>query len=527
MALARRFADFLSRLRSGASERERARLAALLGLNRELARAQDLRTLLTLLLDEAIALFGAERGFVLRIERGEPSVELARSLDQEPVRNPTGKVSRTVVQRCLQAREGIYSADAQEGDLGASQSIADLKLRSVLCMPLIAGEELLGLIYLDHRFQSGVFQPEDLPWLQAFADQAAVAVHLHELLARDRAQAQALAQRNAALEGEVAVQRQTLAELGAAPRRSELRHAYDAILGESPALLRCLQRLERVLEMEFPVLLVGESGTGKELFARALHANGPRARGPFVAVNVATIQPALLESELFGHKRGAFTGADRDRPGLVRAAAGGVLFLDEVTELDQELQAKLLRFLEEGSVRPLGGERAERTDVRVVAATNRTPAAEIAAGRLRADLYYRLAVVTLELPPLRERSGDIPLLAQAFLAEAARGRGAQPRQLSAECLTELGRRRWPGNLRELRNEMQRLDALAEQDVIGPELLSPEIGSPLGGGTLDLARLEREAIAEALRVAGGNKSEAARLLGISRRTLYHKLGDGTV
>jgi Nif-specific regulatory protein len=522
MPLARRFAEFLARLRSGATERERARLAALLGLNRELVRASDLRALLDLLLDEAIALFGAERGFVLRMGADGYTVASARSLDREALRQPERKVSRTVVQRCIERREGIYSADAQEGDLGASQSIADLKLRSVLCMPLIAGDELLGLLYLDHRFQSGAFQPDDLPWLQAFADQAAVAVHLHALREQDRARAEAIAERNRELESRVGTQERELAELEAGTTRAELTHPFPAIAGESPPLVRSLRRLERVLDAAFPVLLLGESGTGKELFARALHEYGRRAGGPYVAVNVAAFQPSLIASELFGHRRGAFTGADRDRPGLLRSADRGVLFLDEVTELDPEVQAMLLRFLEDGIVRPVGGEHGERVDVRIVAATNRDPLGEIAAHRLRADLYYRLAVVTIELPPLRDRSGDVPPLAERFLAEAARARGTAPRRLSEACVAELVRRRWPGNLRELRNEMFRLDALAEGDPIGPDQLSPASAAPAGKASLDLRHVEQEAIRAALAAAGGNKSEAARLLGISRRALYHKL-----
>jgi DNA-binding NtrC family response regulator len=526
MTISRRFAEFLDRLRKGVRDSERARLAAILGLNRALADAADQKALLNLMLDEAIRTFGAERGFVVLggQDGGRFEIAAARSHDREPVRNPERKVSSTVIRRCLAERQSLFAADAQEGDFSAAQSVADLRLRSVICTPLLAGERLLGCMVLDHRFQSGAFGPDDLPWAQAFADQAAITLHLHALLEENQRFAAQLAARNQELQAQVAEQAQELTALQTGIQRSQLKHDYPEILGHAPALLRCLHLLDRVVDADFPVLLLGESGTGKELVARALHRAGPRGRGPFVAVNVAAISPGLLESELFGHRRGAFTGADRDRPGLFREAHGGVLFLDEVTEMDLELQAKLLRALETGLVRPLGGDRDERVDLRVVAATNRDPQAEVAAGRFRRDVYYRLAVVQIELPPLRERRSDIPELVAHFLAEAARARGAAaPRHAGRALLETMLRRQWPGNLRQLRNEVMRLDALASGEELGAELLSAEEPAP-AARTLDLGALERWAIQEALKSSGGNKAEAARLLGISRRALYNKLGD---
>jgi DNA-binding NtrC family response regulator len=530
MSLTRRFADFLDRLRSG-KESERARLAAILELNRALATAADRRHLLTLLLDAAIGLFAAERGFIVLTDDdgGSFRIEAARSLDKENVRAPAGKVSSTVIQRCLQSRSGLFVDDAQEGDFAAAQSVADQRLRSVLTIPLLAGDRLLGCLYLDHRFQSGAFSEQDLPWFQAFADQAAIALHLHLLLEENKRFAEQVAARNVELQRTVAEQAKEIATLAECSRREDLQFPYEDIVGRSPALIRALRTLDRVVPGHFPVLLVGESGTGKELFARAIHSYGPRGAGPFVAVNVAAITPSLLESELFGHRRGAFTGADRDRNGLLQQAHGGVLFLDEITEMDLELQAKLLRFLEDGLVRPLGSERSEHVDLRIVAATNRTPQEEIARGRFRQDLYFRLAVITIELPPLRERRADIPELVRWFLQQAAAARGsAASKTLSEACLEAMARRAWPGNLRQLRNEVFRVDALALGNEIGAELLSVERVEP-EPRALDLASLERWAIEEALRHSGGNKAEAARLLGISRGALYHKLaqpGPGT-
>ncbi|MFO1051166.1 MAG: sigma-54-dependent Fis family transcriptional regulator [Planctomycetota bacterium] len=522
-----RFAEFVARLRRGSGERDRARLAAVLELNRALAKAADRRSLLESLLDEAIALFGAERGFVLlaaNAEHAASQVIAARTLDREDLKNPERKVSTTVVERCLRDARAVLSEDAQVGELSASRSVADLKLRSVLAVPLRAGARTLGCLYLDHRFHAKAFSADDLPWLEAFADQAAIGLHLHDLLERVRQHTAQVELENARLAKEVAVQVERVVELEAGLSRGELRHPYAEILGDAPALLRMLHLLDRLVDGDFPVLLVGESGTGKELVARAVWENGRRAAGPFVAVNLAAMQPDLIESELFGHLRGAFTGADRDRVGLARQAEGGVLFLDEITEMPLELQAKLLRFLEQRMVRPLGGDADLPVDLRVVAATNRDPRVAVQEGRLREDLYWRLSVVTVAVPPLRERRADLPVLVDAFLAEAARGRGAAPRSASTALLDALTRRSWPGNVRELRNVVLRLDALASGDSIGPEMLEPEVA--VGSSalpTLDLLQLEKLALREALRLAQGNKAEAARLLGISRRSLYDRLG----
>ncbi len=527
-----RFADFVARLRRGSGERDRARLAVVLELNRALAKAENRKTLLELLLDEAVRLFAAERAFVLLapdLAEDRLKVAAARTLDRESVQNAERKVSSTVVDRCLRDGRAVWSEDAQAGELGAAQSVADLKLRSVLAVPLRAGDRTLGCLYLDHRFHAGVFGPDDLPWLEAFADQAAIALHLHALLEQVRAHSQQIERDNVRLAAEVVAQSERVARLEGELSRADLRHRYDEILGEAPALLRMLRLLDRVTDGEFPVLIVGESGTGKELAARAIWQNGRRAQGPWVAVNVAAIQAELLESELFGHVRGAFTGADRDRPGLVRQARGGVLFLDEVTEMPLDLQAKLLRFLEERAVRPVGGDVVLPVDLRIVAATNRDPRRAVQDGRFREDLFWRLSVVTVTLPPLRERREDLPLLVARFLCEAAAARGtgsgdAAPREASPALLDALARRSWPGNVRELRNAVYRLDALAQGQLIGPESLEPEqlvASSTLP--TFDLAQLEQLAVAAALRAADGNKAEAARLLGISRRSLYDRIG----
>lgn len=524
-----RWHDFLQRLRGDDRDGERQRWLAILGLNRRLAAVDSRGAVLTVLVDEAVRLFGAERGFLVVCAAAAPGfrVEVARSFEREAVAHPERKVSTTILQRALERGEGRFSEDAQADDLAASQSVADLRLRSVLCMPLRVGEKVLGALYLDHRFQAGAFAEADLPWLMAFADQGAIVLHLHDLVAKNRAQAAQLAEHNRSLQQTVAAQAEVLAA-APAPSRRDLRHAFPGLLGNSPALLRALHVLDRVVDTELPVLLTGESGTGKEVAARALHQQGPRRRGEFVGVNVAAIADGMLESELFGHVRGAYTGADRERAGLLRQAAGGTLFLDEVTEMDLELQAKLLRALEDRKVRPLGADREFALDVRVVAATNRDPRQAIADGRLREDLYFRLAVVTVQLPPLRERPEDIVPLAESFLAAAARERAMPQPAIGPPLAAALKARPWPGNVRQLRSEMQRLFALAAGGELQAEALTPaEPRAVADAGplpqALDLASVERWAIERALSLARGNKAEAARLLGIGRRTLYDKLG----
>jgi DNA-binding NtrC family response regulator len=292
-------------------------------------------------------------------------------------------------------------------------------------------------------------------------------------------------------------------------------------VGASRAMQEVYDLIRRAATASFPVLVSGESGTGKELVARAVHSVSGRA-GSFVAVNCAALPEHLLESELFGHARGAFTGADRDRPGLLEAAHGGTLFLDEVTELPATLQPKLLRALEEGEVRRLGSTQARRFDVRFVTATNRDIEQQVADGRFRDDLYWRLHVLHIHVPPLRERVADIPLLAEHFLA----GRAA-----SHESISLLTAYPWPGNVRELRNALERAGALSRGRDITADDLPPRIrhagGAPdrvadAARRSLSLRDLEREYILETLRQNDGNKSRTADILGLDRKTLYRKL-----
>jgi DNA-binding NtrC family response regulator len=306
-------------------------------------------------------------------------------------------------------------------------------------------------------------------------------------------------------------------------------HGESRIVGRSQALTAVCHQAQRAAQTQSTVLILGESGTGKELFAEAIHQNSPRRHGPFVTVNMAAIPETLVESELFGHVRGAFTSAVASRIGRFEAAGGGTLFIDEVGDFPLPLQAKLLRVLENRTITPVGGEREIAVDVRVVAATSRPLAKMRQEGQFRQDLYYRLNVISLHLPPLRERRQDIPLLTRHFLSQFASGAGRRSPTLSAELVRELERLPWPGNVRQLRNCLEQMYVLSAGDVLSIGDLPTEVreepeGEAVEVGSVGLETLKRSAILQALRQFDGNRTRAADFLGISVRTLQRKLRD---
>jgi two-component system response regulator AtoC len=306
-----------------------------------------------------------------------------------------------------------------------------------------------------------------------------------------------------------------------------------SMIGSSPRMQDVFRLANRVAAFDTTVLITGESGTGKELVARGVHAAGPRSTMAFVAVNCGGIPETLLESELFGYRKGAFTGADRDKPGLFQEADQGTLFLDEIGELPLALQVKLLRVLQEGDIRPVGGTGTQRVDVRIIAATARDLNLEVAAGRFREDLFYRLNVLPMHLPPLRERIDDIPLLAAHFLSRMGKRLGKVVDSIDPEAMKHLMAHPWPGNVRELENIIERAVVMADGMILLPAYLpeqmigaasTPDAGFPQLGLSLKVARraVEKELIARALEKTGGNRTHAARLLEISHPSLLAKI-----
>ncbi len=314
--------------------------------------------------------------------------------------------------------------------------------------------------------------------------------------------------------------------------RQQLRHSerFGEIIGKSPRMQEIYEIIEAVSQNKSNVLLSGENGTGKELVARTIHVKGPLSAKPFLAINCGALSETLLESQLFGHRKGAFTGAIDDHEGVFQAADGGTLFLDEISEIPLPLQVKFLRAIQEKEVTPLGSTRPVRVDVRIIAATNRNLEEAVRSGSFRTDLFYRLNVVPIHLPPLRERREDIPLLVQRFIEDFSRVYGVDPKRMTAAAMERITHYAWPGNIRELQNAIERAFALSSEPEIRLEDLPPAVlrademppAANSDAEPLPLEELERRNIVAALHRSGGNKNEAARLLGIDRQRLYRKI-----
>jgi transcriptional regulator with GAF, ATPase, and Fis domain len=527
-----------------------AALRSLLAINKRLNSELRLPVLLDLILDTVLDLTSAERGFILLTDgAGQWQVKAARNIalseasdghhaanDQLQPDVAAGAFSRSIAERAAREALPIVTLDAS-GDqrFEAALSVSDLKLRSVLAVPLAVKGRVVGCVYADHRLRAAAFGDTEVALVCDLAEQAAIAVENARLLAEFAAAQREIDELNRELERKVASQALELGELHKEVRTSRaaltLRYNYDNLVGRTPRMLELFRLLDRVTETALPVVIYGESGTGKELVARAIHHNGPRRDRKFVSESCAAIPETLLEAALFGHVRGAFTGADADRRGLFEIASGGTLFLDEVGEMPAAMQVKLLRVLQESEFRRVGGEKTIKVDVRVLVASNRDLGRLVEEGRFREDLYYRLNVVRVALPPLRERRDDIPLLVEHFLNKFADENKRPRRRIARVALHKLVGYRWPGNVRELENEVVRAASLGGE-VITVEDLSPQVASGEPEAALDspddlslkrrVERLERTLLREALHRADGNQTQAARTLGLSRFGLQKKL-----
>jgi transcriptional regulator with GAF, ATPase, and Fis domain len=442
----------------------------------------------------------ADKGFLILLEDGEMSVRAARNVARETIEGAVARVSDSIIQRVVETRRPIVVADAlHDSEWSGSTSVVNLKLCSVMCAPLMQKGDVFGVIYLGNDSVVSLFDQRSLEALTVFTAQASLLVQNAMLVDH-------LRRENVAL------------------REAVQSKQYGELIGAGASMREVYRRIEKVAGTDISVLVTGETGTGKEVVAREIHRRSPRAEGPFVAVNCGAIPEALLESELFGHVRGAFTGAIATRPGRFQAAHGGTLFLDEVGDMPAALQVKLLRALQERAVTKVGDTRPETVDLRVVAATNRVLEEEIRKGTFREDLYYRLNVVAIQLPPLRERGEDLVVLAKYFLQKYAKDYGAKVRGFTPSALVAIRKYAWPGNIRELENRVKKAVVLADKALVSAEDLDlrPEILEPI----LPLAQAKEEFqkryINEVLDRNQGNRTKTAKDLGVDPRTIFRHL-----
>ena len=424
----------------------------------------------------------------------------------------------------MAGRSVLFDEATKQADsrLAGDRALLGARLQSCLWVPMRFGDEVGGSLFFG-KHEPRSYDSLDVEVATVVAGRVVLGIQ-HQRLAEEQRRVAVVERRARTLEQSLKTARSELHQ----------RYGFDQIIGRSAALREALTRAAQVARTETTVLITGESGTGKELVARAIHYESPRAEGPFVAVNCAALPDTLLESELFGHERGAFTGADRMKPGRFELAAHGTLFLDEIGELSPGVQVKLLRVLQEREFQRVGGTATLKADVRLVAATNRDLMGEIAAGQFRSDLYYRLGVFNVDMPPLRERGEDVLLVADALIRRLAPQMGKGDVTLSRDARDLLCRHPWPGNIRELQNAIERGLITCEGSLItaahlavaavpppGAPPRQPE-AAPSASSSVDLEELERKAIVEALERTHGHKARAAKLLGLTRFQLYSRL-----
>jgi transcriptional regulator with GAF, ATPase, and Fis domain len=454
------------------------------------------------LLDAVISLCGASKGFLIHVDGDTIHIPAARNIDRVDVGSDRSQVSDSVIARVLKERRPIIISDAlNDTVLGQSKSVLDLKLSSVMCVPLMARNNLIGVLYLGNEGIEGLFVREDLELLKIFAAQAGLILH------------------NALLLDDLRLENQDLArdvQVGTG--------LGGTMLGNHPAMVDVFRTIAKVAPTDLSVLITGETGTGKELVARETHQRSNRRDGPFVSINCGAIPENLLESELFGHKKGAFTGAVADKQGKFEDANGGTLFLDEIGEMPMNLQVKLLRVLQEREIERVGEGKARAVDIRVVSATNKELGEEISAGRFREDLFYRLNELVIALPPLRDRGDDVLLIARHLLKRFARLYSSKAKGYSLEGSEALRTYVWPGNVRQLENRIKKALVLSESPFLTPEDLGFE-GEQVAASPrwLPLAEarenFQQRYIKDCLEAHTWNKAATARALDVDPRTIF--------
>ncbi len=539
-----------------------SKLERILGINRELLGEFDLEKLTQRVIAGALEMLDAERGYVLLSESGGAlSVHTSRDNRGDAA---GAEFSRSIARRVLANQKPVVSLDAQrDSSMGSYASVHQLMLQAVACVPINGrGGEAIGALYLETRLRPGTAFERELPIAQAFADQVGLAITTARLVNENIQRANELSETNQQLEAAQARLKELLGERTQKLKvaRQRLRDArdtlyghfgYQGLVGTSSAMRRVYSLIDRVKDTDVPVLISGESGTGKEGASRAVHQASDRKSQPFLGLNCGAVPEHLLETELFGHMRGAFTGADRSRKGLIREAGRGTLLLDEIGEMPQKMQASMLRVLQERKVRPVGGTEEEPVECRFLFATHRNLKQMVEQGSFREDLYYRIVVVEIAIPPLREHTEDITLLVDHFLGLFAARYKRDRKTITKAALKRLASFHWPGNVRQLEHVLLNAWVLSDQPEIdaddlelpdnsrgggkpAPVVLPELIALPASGATLERSREptasslsshmkdEKSRITEALAACNWNRVKAAEMLGMPRRTFYRRL-----
>uniref|UniRef100_A0A7C4U894 GAF domain-containing protein n=1 Tax=candidate division WOR-3 bacterium TaxID=2052148 RepID=A0A7C4U894_UNCW3 len=456
----------------------------------------DVDIILEKILDIAIERTGAERGALVLLKNGnEYEVKVARNMDKESIENPK-EISFTIINDCIKEGKPILTADAKKDPRFAdSESVILYNIFSIIATPLTVKNRIIGAIYIDRRSSLNLFSEKEKNFIDAFSHIAGIAIE--NLIKKDF-----LIKENLRL-------------------KKELKDQYNfyGIVGKSRAIKNIIETISKVANNDVPVLIEGESGTGKELVARTIHYSGKRKDYPFVPVYCGGIPETLIESELFGAKKGSYTGAYNDKIGLIEEAHNGTFFLDEISEIPLYIQPKLLRVLEERRFRRIGETKERYANFRLISATNKTLIEEVKKGNFREDLYYRIKVVSIYIPPLRERKEDIPLLIEHFLKKYSNGE----KVLSKEVFEFFMEYEWRGNVRELENVISNITIMSKGNIITMEDLPKDMfekKQKIQEGFLK--DIEKETIINVLKLVNGNKKIAAEKLGISLRTLYNKI-----
>ncbi len=510
------------------TQQQLAGLRKLYEFSEKLMTMKDIERLLEAMLDIVIEATGAEKGLIVlnddafakepvgpaadkSAEPGASSppppvnakggtIRAARNVRREAIADASGAISDSIVRKVIETGRPVIVSDAlTDAQFKTSESVLALRLSSVMCAPLVSQGLVQGVFYVGNDRVKGLFDRNQLDVLSIFAAQASLILENAMLLHALRADKEKL-----------------VAEL------KDKR--FGEIIGACPSMLEVFRKLQKVATTDISVLITGETGTGKELIAREIHRRSNRVNGPFVVINCGAIPENLIESELFGHVKGAFTGAVASRPGKFQAANGGTLFLDEIGELPLNLQVKLLRALQERVVFRVGDSKAEKVDIRVVAATNRVLEDEIRGGRFREDLYYRLNVVNIYLPPLRERGDDVLILAKALLSKHADELRSRVQGFTPQALAAIKKYPWPGNIRQLENRIKKALVLCDKALLSPEDL--DVGKEAESPILPLEKakeeFQRKYVLEVLERNNGNRTQTARDLGVDPRTIFRYL-----